>query len=77
LGSLINDARCTCENKSRVAVKKAAFHRTKTLFTSKPDFNLRKKLLKCYTWYMVLKLGHWKVLKRGAGEGWRSVGSIV
>jgi hypothetical protein len=34
---------------------------------------------------MVLKLGHferkirnkWKVLKYGAGEGWRSVGPIV
>ena len=68
---------------------KAAFNKKKTLFTSKLDLNLRKKLVKCYIWgmaFMVLKLGRfgqqirntWKVLKCGAGEGWRrSVGSIV
>jgi len=68
---------------------KAAFSKKKTLFTSKLDLNLRKKLIKCYigAWlFMVLKLGHfgqqirntWKVLKCGAGEGWRrSVGPIT
>jgi len=54
----------------------------KTLFTSRLDLNLRKKLVKCYI-CMVLKLGHfgekiditWIVFKCGAGEGWRrSVG---
>ena len=68
---------------------KAAFNKKKTLFTSKLDLNLRKKLVKCYIWnmaFMVLKLGRfgqqirntWKVLKCGAGEGWkRSVGPIM
>ena len=29
---------------------KAAFNNKKTLFTSKSDLNLRKKLVKCYIW---------------------------
>jgi hypothetical protein len=29
---------------------KAAFNKQKTLFTSKSDLNLRKKLAKCYIW---------------------------
>ena len=31
---------------------KAAFIKKKTLFTSKLDLNLRKKLVKCYIWFM-------------------------
>ena len=31
---------------------KAAFNKKKTLFTSKLDLNLRKKLVKCYIWSM-------------------------
>jgi len=31
---------------------KAAFSKKKTLFTSKLDLNLRKKLIKCYIWIM-------------------------
>ena len=46
--------RCTCEIKSRIAIAKAAFNKKKTLFTSKLDLNLRKKLVKCYIWSMVL-----------------------
>ena len=66
---------------------KAAFSKKKTLFTSKLDLNLRKKLIKCYIWSMALygaelrtlrAADHWKVLKCGAGEGWRrSVGPIL
>ena len=37
-----------------VAVAKAAFNKKKNLFTSKLDFNLRKKLVKCYVWSMAL-----------------------
>jgi len=60
-----------------------------TLFTSKLDLNLRKKLLKCCIWRIALcgaetwTLGAqirntWKVLKCCAEEGWRrSVGLIV
>ena len=33
---------------------KAAFIKKKTLFTSKLDLNLRKKLIKCYIWSMAL-----------------------
>ena len=33
---------------------KAAFRKKKTLFTSKMDLNLRKKLIKCYIWSMAL-----------------------
>ena len=58
LGSmLINDGRCTCEIKSRLVMAKAAFKKKKkkkTLFTSKLDLNLRKKLVKCYIWSMAL-----------------------
>jgi hypothetical protein len=41
LGSMItNDARCTSEIKSKIAMAKAAFNKKKTLFTSKLDLNL-------------------------------------
>jgi hypothetical protein len=53
LGSMLsNDGRCTCEIKSRIVMAKAAFNKKKTLFTSKLDLNLRKKLVKCYIWSM-------------------------
>jgi hypothetical protein len=53
LSILTNDGRCTCEIKSRTAMVKAAFNK-KTLFTSKLDLNVRKKLVKYYIWNMVL-----------------------
>jgi hypothetical protein len=40
--------------KSRIAKAKAAFNKKKNLFTSKLDLNLRKKLVKCYIWSIVL-----------------------
>jgi hypothetical protein len=56
-------------------VAKAAFNKNKTLFTSKLDLNLRKKLVKCYLWSVTLygaeTCSFWKVLKCDAGEGWR------
>jgi hypothetical protein len=55
LGSMLtNDGRCTCEIKSRIAMEKAAFNRKRALFTSILDVNLRKKLVKCYIWSIVL-----------------------
>jgi hypothetical protein len=45
---ITNDARCTGEIKSRFAMAKAEFNKKKTLFTSKLDLNLRKKLLNFY-----------------------------
>ena len=47
LGSITtNDARCTWEIESRNVMAKAAFNKKKTLFTSKTDLNLRKRLVK-------------------------------
>jgi hypothetical protein len=40
--------------KSRIATAKAAFNKKKTLFASKLDLNLRKKLVKCYIWSIAL-----------------------
>jgi hypothetical protein len=37
-----------CEIKSRTAMAKAAFNKKGTLFTGKMDWELRKKLVKCY-----------------------------
>jgi len=55
LGSILtNDGRCTCEIKCRIAMAKAAFNKKRTLFTSTLDLELRKKLVKCYIWSIVL-----------------------
>jgi len=55
LGSILtNDGRCTCEIKCRIAMAKAAFNKTRTLFTSTFGLELRKKLVKCYIWSIVL-----------------------
>jgi hypothetical protein len=86
-GSMItNDARCTCEIKSRIAMAKAAFKKKKNLFTSKLNLNLRKKLIKCYIWSMALYGAETWTLRKvdqknlncGAGEEWRrSVSAIL
>jgi hypothetical protein len=63
LGStIINDARCTCEIKSRIAMAVAAFNKKK-LFASKFDSNLKKKHQSAAFGAqlgMVLKLGHFR-----------------
>ena len=68
---------------------KAAFNKKKTLFSSKLDLNLRKKLVNCYIWSMALygaetwtlraaDQKYLEVLKCGGGKGWRrSVGPIM
>ena len=47
------------EIKFRMTMAKAAFSKKKTIFTSKLDSDVRKKLFKWYIWsiFMVLKLG--------------------
>jgi hypothetical protein len=40
--------------KVRTAMAKAAFNKRKTLFTSKLDLELWKKLVKCYIWSIAL-----------------------
>jgi hypothetical protein len=52
-GIITNDARCTHEIKSRIAMAKAALHK-KTLVTSRLDLHLRKKSVKCYIWSKAL-----------------------
>jgi len=42
------------EIKSSIDMAKAAFNRKKTLFFSKLGLYLRKKLVKCYTWGIIL-----------------------
>jgi hypothetical protein len=55
LGSILTiDGRCTCEIKCRIAMVKAAFNKKRALFTSTLDFELRKKLVKCYIWSTTL-----------------------
>jgi hypothetical protein len=55
LGSMItNDAGCTREFKSRIAMAKEAFNKMKALFTRKLDLNLRKTLVECYVWSIAL-----------------------
>jgi hypothetical protein len=64
LGSITNDARCTREMKSRIAVAKAALKKRKVLFTSKLDLNVRKKLVKCYVWSMALNGAETRSLRK-------------
>jgi hypothetical protein len=51
---LRNDGRCTCEIKSRIAMAKVAYNKKRALFTRKMELELRKKLVKCYTWSIAL-----------------------
>jgi hypothetical protein len=62
---ITNDARCTREIKSRIAVAKAAFNKKKTLFTSKLDLHLRNKLVKCYIWSTALYGAETWTLRKG------------
>jgi len=55
LGSILTkDGRCTCEIKCRTAMAKAAFNKKRALFTGTLDLELRKKLVKCYSWSIAL-----------------------
>jgi hypothetical protein len=51
---ITNNAACTREIKSRIALAKATFNRKKILFTIKFDLNLRKKIAKCKIWNIAL-----------------------
>jgi hypothetical protein len=86
---LINDGRCTCEIKPRVAMAKAAFNKKRALFTSKMELELRKKLVKYYIWSIdvsgaetwtlrVVDQKHLESKRCCAGEEWRtSAGPII
>ena len=87
LGSILtNDGRCIYEIKCRIVMDKAAFIKKRALFTGALDLEMRNELAKCYIWSIALYGAEtWtlraidqKVLKCGAGEGWkRSVGPIM
>ena len=49
-----NSSRVVYRIKSWIAMAKAVLSKKKTLFTSKLDLNLRKKLIKCYSWSVAL-----------------------
>ena len=51
---ITNNARCTRQIKSRIAIAKAALNRKVSLFTRKLALNLRQKLVKCYIWSIIL-----------------------
>jgi hypothetical protein len=55
LGSIItSNTRRTRKIKYRIYMANVAFKRKKTLFITKLDLNLRKKLMKCYIWSIKL-----------------------
>jgi hypothetical protein len=61
---LTNDERCTCEIKPRIAMAKVAFNKKRALFTNKINLELRKKLVKCYIFIMLVALygfENWKL----------------
>jgi hypothetical protein len=47
---ITDDARCTYEIQSRIAMAKTAFRNNKAVFTNKLDLNRLKKLVKCNVW---------------------------
>jgi len=57
-GMVTNDARCTHEIKSRLAMEKASSNK-KTLFTRKLDLNVCSEVLHLeHSFCVVLKCGH-------------------
>jgi hypothetical protein len=54
LNILTNDGRCTCEIKCGISMAKAAFNKKRALFPSTLDLELKKKLVKCYLWGIVV-----------------------
>jgi hypothetical protein len=49
-GVITNDTRCTCGIKSMIFMTKATINKNKTVFTSKLDLNLKKKLVQYDIW---------------------------
>jgi len=49
-----NNARRTCEIKSKIGMVNAAFDKKKTLFISKLDLLFKKKLVNCHAWIMAV-----------------------
>ena len=57
LGSVLTrDGYCTREIKMIIAIANEAFNRKMSLLTSKLNIELKKKLVRCYVWSIVLWL---------------------
>jgi len=56
---------------------KAALNKKKSLFTSKLDLNLRKKLIKCYIWSMALNGAETWTLRAADQKYLASFGNVV
>jgi hypothetical protein len=55
---------CIREIKYRTSTAKATFNKKKTLFASKLDLNLRKKLVKCYIWNIAVYGAETRTLRK-------------
>ena len=65
-GSMMtNDARRTPEIKCRIVMAKAAFNKEKTLYISKLDLKLRRKVRKCYIWTAAVCVAETWTFRRG------------
>jgi hypothetical protein len=85
---ITKDARCISEIKSRFAMAKTTFNKIKNLFLSQLELNLRKKLVRCYIWSVVLCSAENRILRKVeqnylesfgtcGGEIWRRTGEPV
>jgi hypothetical protein len=81
-GMITNNARCTCEIKSRITMAKGIFNNLKTIFTGNLNLNLEKKLIRHYIEVIAMygaepwilrkeDQNPWNGLKSGVEEGWR------
>ena len=82
LGCNINNNMKWCQEvKHRIAMAKEAFNRKRSIFYGPLEKELRKRLVKCFVWSVVLYVqrpGHydgmsknnWKHFRCGYGEGW-------
>ena len=70
---ITSGARCTREITSRTDMAKVTFNKKETLFATKQDLYLRKKLVNCYIWSAAVSGAEtWAVLKADQkDEGYR------
>ena len=51
--TLNTDDYCTRQIKMRIVIAKEAFNRNMSLLTSKPNIELKNKLVRCYVWSII------------------------
>ena len=75
--NISSNMNCCQEVKQRIAMAKEAFNRKRSIFCGPLEKEVRKTLVKCFVWNVVL-YGHydgmsknkWNHLRCGNGEGW-------